>query len=294
MKPELAHALTSATGIDFSRADARPVVGGCIHSCLEVRVGDGRYFLKHNARDALATFEAEAEGLAALAACDAFRVPRPVAWGATDGDAFLLLEYLELRPVTSAEDGRRFARALVALHRAGHGEAGRRFGWPRDNFIGGNPQLNGEEEGWAHFFATRRLAPQLRMARARGYGGALGSLADRLLERMRVLFVDYRPRPSLLHGDLWGGNAAMDGAGRPAIFDPAVYRGDREADLAMTELFGGFPAAFHAEYRAAWPLAAGYEQRKTLYNLYHVLNHLNLFGAGYLDQAERMVRALSE
>lgn len=290
---DLARALKAATGIDFAGADARPVGGGCIHRALEVRAGQQGYFLKLNAADTLPMFEAEADGLAALAAGDAFRVPRALAWGATDEDAFLLLEHLDLRPLAGAEAGRRFAQALAKLHRETPPERGGCFGWPRDNFIGANPQANGEDEDWAHFFVTRRLAPQLRRARSRGHGGALGSEADRLLERVPALFLDYRPRPSLLHGDLWSGNAAVDEAGRPAIFDPAVYRGDREADLAMTELFGGFPPSFHAGYQAAWPLAAGYARRKTVYNLYHVLNHLNLFGSGYLGQAERMIRALA-
>lgn len=286
---ELGHVLGATTGIDFSHAVARPVGGGCIHRAFDVRADSGRYFLKLNAPERLPMFEAEADGLAALAARDAFRVPRTLARGATGENAFLLLEYLALRPLASAEDGRRFAQALVAQHQ----DTGERFGWLRDNFIGATSQANGEDEDWTHFFVTRRLAPQLEMARSRGYGGALLREADRLLERVPVLFLDDRPRPSLLHGDLWSGNAAIDVAGRPAIFDPAVYRGDREADLAMTELFGGFPPSFYAAYRAEWPLAEGYERRRTLYNLYHVLNHLNLFGAGYLGQAERMIRALT-
>ena len=130
------------------------------------------------------------------------------------------------------------------------------------------------------------------MARSAGYGGALGREADQLLDRVPALCSNHRPQASQLHGDLWRGNAAMDAEGKPAIFDPAVYRGDREADLAMSELFGGFPSAFLAGYRAAWPPAEGYEQRKALYNLYHVLNHLNLFGRAYLDQAEHMIHAL--
>lgn len=160
--------------------------------------------------------------------------------------------------------------------------------------IGANPQANHRHEAWARFFVDCRLRPQLEMARARGYGGALGRAADPLLERVPAMFLEYCPRPSLLHGDLWNGNAAMDEAGRPVLFDPAVYRGDRETDLAMSERFGGFPAAFYVAYRSAWPLAEGYEQRKTLYNLYHVLNHLNLFGRGYLGQAERMLRTLAD
>jgi fructosamine-3-kinase len=285
---ELVQALEAASGIDFSRAEARAVGGGCIHRALEVGTDGRSWFLKLNDAGALPMFEAEVDGLAALAACGAFRVPRVLACGATGEEAFLLLEHLRLRPLASAEDGRRFAEALVQLHH----DTGEHFGWARDNFIGANPQSNSQHDGWARFFVNCRLIPQLQMARARGHGGAVGREAEQLLERVPALFLDYRPRPSLLHGDLWNGNAAMDAEGRPVIFDPAVYRGDRDADLAMSELFGGFPTAFYAAYRAAWPPAEGYEQRKTLYNLYHVLNHLNLFGRSYLGQAERMIRAL--
>ncbi|WP_343034873.1 fructosamine kinase family protein [Aromatoleum diolicum] len=284
----LEHALKAASGIDFSGAEARPIGGGCIHRALEVRAAGRPYFLKLNGVGTLPMFEAEVDGLAALTACDAFRVPRALACGATDDEAFLLLEHLQLRPLASTEDGQRFARALVQLHH----DTGEQFGWARDNFIGANPQINDLHDGWAQFFVNCRLLPQLQRARSAGYGGAVLREAEQLLERVPALFLDYRPRPSLLHGDLWNGNAAMDAEGRPAIFDPAVYRGDRDADLAMSELFGGFPTAFYAAYRAAWPPAEGYEQRKTLYNLYHVLNHLSLFGRAYLGQAERMIRAL--
>ena len=137
-----------------------------------------------------------------------------------------------------------------------------------------------------------RLRPQLR--RAAAHGRELQKRGESLAEKLPAFFLDYRPQASLLHGDLWHGNAALC-AEAPAVFDPAVYHGDRECDLAMTELFGGFPEAFYAAYREAWPLNEGYETRKTLYNLYHVLNHLNLFGSGYLRQAERMIdRLLAE
>lgn len=288
LNAELAAALAAASGLAFSGAKARAVGGGGINQALEVHAGGRRYFLKLNRIAAAEMFAAELDGLATLATCSAFRVPRALASGTTATEAFLLLEHLELRPLADAEDGRRFAEALAQLHR----DIGERFGWTRDNFIGANPQTNTAHDAWARFFIDCRLRPQLQMARAKGYGGVLGREADHLLERVPALFLDYCPRPSLLHGDLWNGNAAMDAEGRPAIFDPAVYRGDRETDLAMSELFGGFPGAFYAAYRSIWPLADGYEQRKTLYNLYHVLNHLNLFGRTYLGQAERMLRTL--
>lgn len=287
--PELAQALKAVSGIDFSRAELRAIGGGCINRAFEVRAGGMVYFLKLNAADALPMFEAEADGLAALAGCGAFRVPCVLGCGATGDEAFVLLEHLQLRPLASAEDGHRFAAALAQLHQ----ETGAHFGWARDNFIGANPQVNEQYDSWARFFVNCRLMPQLQMARRRGFDAVVGRESEQLLERVPALFLDYRPRPSLLHGDLWHGNAAMDAEGRPVIFDPAVYRGDRDADLAMSELFGGFPSSFYAAYRAAWPPAEGYEQRKMLYNLYHVLNHLNLFGRAYLGQAERMIRTLA-
>lgn len=289
LNAETAQAIKVLSGLDFSGAEARALGGGCINRVLEVRAHDRPCCLKLNAAGALPMFDAEADGLAALAGHGAFRVPQVLACGATADEAFLLLEYIELHPLSSAEDGRRFAEALVQLHL----DIGEDFGWGRDNFIGASPQANTPHHAWAQFFVRCRLAPQLERARSAGYGKALGPELEQLLARVPAMFLDYCPRPSLLHGDLWNGNAAVDAGGRPVIFDPAVYRGDRDADLAMSELFGGFPTAFYATYRAALPPAEGYAQRKTLYNLYHVLNHLNLFGRAYLGQAERMVRSLA-
>jgi fructosamine-3-kinase len=272
-------------GRPFRAASMRAAGGGCIHRA-RVLEGDGeRWFVKLNAADALPMFEAEQDGLTALAAAAAFRLPRPLASGIVDGQAFLLLEFLDLEPVAARADAVAFGRALAVLHR----QAGSRYGWRRDNFIGATPQINVESDNWARFFAESRLRPQL--ARAASHGATLRKKGESLAEKLPAFFLDYRPQASLLHGDLWHGNAAMCG-NAPAVFDPAVYCGDREADLAMTELFGGFPEAFHAAYREAWPPDDGYASRRTLYNLYHVLNHLNLFGAGYLRQAERMIDKL--
>ena len=179
-------------------------------------------------------------------------------------------------------------QALATLHRIG----GAAFGWNCDNFIGSTPQTNRPCATWPEFFARERLLPQLVRARHQGHGGRWIEAGERLAGCLHVFFADYRPQPSLVHGDLWHGNAGVDASGRLVLFDPAVYLGDRETDLAMSELFGGFPAGFHAAYREAWPLAAGHAQRKTLYNLYHVLNHLNLFGGSYREQAERMIGTL--
>ncbi|MFA7388288.1 MAG: fructosamine kinase family protein, partial [Thiohalobacteraceae bacterium] len=177
---------------------------------------------------------------------------------------------------------------LAAMHRTTRTQ----FGWYRDNTIGSTPQINTPDSDWISFWRDRRLGFQLDLAARNGWGGELQRLGERLLVSVGALFQDYRPRPSLLHGDLWSGNHGYLADGCPVIFDPALYYGDREADVAMTELFGGFGADFYAGYRSSWPLDAGYVVRRQLYNLYHVLNHLNLFGGGYQGQALRLLREL--
>jgi fructosamine-3-kinase len=165
------------------------------------------------------------------------------------------------------------------------------YGWSRDNTIGSTPQLNGWSQDWLTFFRERRLRCQLQLAASKG-AAVLLLRGEMLLERLDGLFDGYRPVPSLLHGDLWGGNWAVDERGQPVIFDPATYYGDREADLAMTRLFGGFGIDFYRAYEANWPLHPGVRRRTVLYNLYHVLNHFNLFGGGYLAQAMSMMDSL--
>jgi fructosamine-3-kinase len=288
LQETLSAEISRALGRAFHAEAMREAGGGCIHRAVVLEGGGERWFAKLNAAGALPMFEAERDGLAALAAAQAFRVPHPLCSGIVEGQACLVLEHLGLRPIAGRGDAIACGQALAALHRT----TGERYGWRRDNFIGATPQVNTEHGSWARFFAEARLLPQI--ARAASYGPVLRKKGESLAEKLPAFFLDYRPQPSLLHGDLWHGNAAMSGDA-PAVFDPAVYCGDREADLAMTELFGGFPEAFYAAYREAWPLNEGYESRKTLYNLYHVLNHLNLFGPGYLRQAERMIdRLLAE
>ncbi len=260
--------------------------GGSISQALVAQSERTRWFVKLNSAERVDLFAAEADGLAALRACSALRVPAVVTHGISGRQAYLILEHLELqllRESAAANSG----RALAELHRI----TGEGFGWHRDNFIGSTPQSNASEPSWPLFFAHQRLQPQLDLARARGCKENLTTDGERLVEKMPALFDSRPPSVSLLHGDLWHGNAASV-AGQLTLFDPAVYFGDRETDLAMSELFGGFPGRFHAAYREAWPLTDGYEQRKTLYKLYHVLNHFNLFGGGYLQQAERMIAAL--
>lgn len=254
--------------------DAQPVSGGCIHRCYRATFKGRRVFLKLNEARFADAFAAEAEGLAALRAsrCTA---PEPLAHGSAGSDAYLLMEFIDLR---SRGDYAALGRMLAAMHDAHGGQ----FGWARDNYIGSTPQPNGRYDNWAKFWRERRLEPQLALARKNGHD-VEATEVWRLLE-------GHNPAPSLLHGDLWSGNAGFLANGAPVLFDPAVYYGDREADLAMTELFGGFPRAFYSAYG---PLPAGYETRKHLYNLYHLLNHLNLFGAGYLGQVKATLGLLA-
>jgi protein-ribulosamine 3-kinase len=231
--------------------------------------------------------EAEADGLARLAQAGVLRVPRVLGHGATEAEAFLEIEWLELLPADGASDAR-MGQALARLH----AKTGTTFGLQRDNAIGATPQPNAPADDWVAFWRERRLGFQLDLAGKNGYGGRLQDRGRRLLEAVPAFFRDYRPEPSLLHGDLWGGNRAMLADGTPIVYDPAVYYGDREADLAMTRLFGGFGPRFYAAYDDAWPTDGGHGVRRDLYNLYHVLNHLNLFGGGYRAQAESMIDRL--
>jgi fructosamine-3-kinase len=262
--------------------------GGSISRALVATAGARKWFVKLDETGLLDMFEAEADGLRALAKCPAIRVPQVIGTGCAGQQAYLILEHIELQPLRENGSSASAGRALADLHRI----VGERFGWSRDNFIGSTPQSNRPHADWAEFFAQERLLPQLDLTRRHGHSGSLIDAGERLIERLHVFFSGDSPAPSLLHGDLWNGNAANDRHGKFVLYDPAVHFGDRETDLAMSELFGGFPAAFYAAYREAWPLSPGYPQRRKLYQLYHILNHFNLFGGGYRQQAEKMIRIL--
>lgn len=288
LRAMLDETISGAIGAPFRGTRLSGQAGGSISQSLVVDDGRQRFFVKLNDAALDGMFVAEADGLAALARCPAIRVPKVIARGTAGDKSFLILEHLALHPLHERDSGLVAGRALAELHHIEDAQ----YGWPCDNYIGSNPQRNAVHVTWSFFFSQRRLLPQLEMARQRRDCARLIERGEKLADRLAALFVDYRPRASLLHGDLWHGNAAIDDNGRLALFDPAVYFGDREADLAMSELFGGFPESFYVAYREAWPLAQGHAQRKTLYNLYHVLNHLNLFGGGYLRQTERMIDSL--
>lgn len=283
----IAEQIENTTGRSFSVNEARPVGGGDINVAYKLQSADRTYFVKLNNPASIGMFEAEAEGLTEIASTRTIKVPEPVVCGLTERQAYLVLECIDFGPSSSRSD-RELGRQLSSLH----GLEQPYFGWHRDNTIGSTPQPNGRYDDWAKFWRERRLGHQLQLAAENGYRGRLQSLGERLCAGMGAFFTDHRPKPSLLHGDLWGGNAAVEKGGVPVIYDPACYYGDREADLAMTELFGGFGRDFYAAYRETLALDAGYTVRKTFYNLYHILNHLNLFGSGYLSRAEAMIGEL--
>jgi fructosamine-3-kinase len=277
--------IESATGVSAEIEQQGSVGGGCINQAARIQYGDSAYFVKLNTASGHAMFSAEAQGLAELRRCAALRIPKPVCVGSDAGSAWLVMEYL---PLGGHGDSVKLAEGLAAMHRISHAA----FGWEIDNTIGSTPQENAWMDDWVDFWRERRLRFQSDLAARHGAGTALVSKVERLIDEFPVLFDGYRPAVSLLHGDLWSGNYAFTTSDEPAIFDPAVYYGDHEADIAMTELFGGFGRDFYAAYNNAWPLDHGYRVRKTLYNLYHILNHFNMFGGGYASQAQRMTESL--
>ena len=265
----------------------RPVGGGCINQAYRVDSGDHSYFVKLNDPDGYDMFAAEAEGLTAMRDSKSVRVPEVIGLGTHANRACLILEYIDLQPLGARSAGL-LGEQLAAMHRS----RAKDFGWIRDNTIGSTHQVNTRLGDWTTFWAEHRIGFQLELAARNGYRGDLQRNGERLLTALPELLDGHQPASSLLHGDLWGGNCAADGEGNPVIFDPACYYGDRECDLAMTELLGALPVIFYEAYHAAWPIDFGYETRRDLYNLYHILNHLNLFGGHYLNQANAIIKRL--
>lgn len=279
--------IEAATGQAFKLVTAQALGGGDINSAYHLQAADKSYFIKLNHVHLADMFAAEQAGLQELASTRTVKVPQPICIGVADNQAFLVLEYID-RGGSTKTATRQLGEQLAQLHRLPQAF----FGWQRDNTIGSTPQSNTRSDDWCGFWRTQRLDKQLRLAARNGFTGRLQPLGEKLCADLDAFFQNYNPQASLLHGDLWGGNWAVDRSGQAVIFDPACYYGDREADLAMTELFGDFGADFYAAYQAVWPLDEGYRTRKSLYNLYHILNHLNLFGGGYLGQAERVLSTL--
>lgn len=286
LREQLAACLGEAyANSQFSRSGT-----GCINETWSATgAGLTPLFIKLGTPDRLAMYQAEQQGLAALRAAEALRVPHCHAVLANEHFAALVLEFIELQPLdeTSAAP---FGEALASLHAA----SARQCGFEQDNFIGRSVQHNGWVDNWWTFFCQQRMAPQIERAEQTGMRPALVTRLRELVKRIPDNFAEHQPPVSLLHGDLWSGNVAADRQGNPVLYDPAVYYGDAETDLAMMQMFGGLPAAVFDAYHALRPRQPGQADRQPLYDAYHWLNHFNLFGVIYLGQLERCVDAVSD
>ena len=285
MWKQIAQAITQATEKEFAIATTNSVSGGCINQGYKVSDNNTEYFVKLNQASQVEMFAAEALGLKQMYATNTITVPKPICWGTADNSSYIVLQWLDLGSANN-ESWRSMGRQLAAMHREGTSNS---FGFETNNTIGSTPQINTWKSNWADFFAQQRIGYQLKLAKRKG-----GSFPDtnKVVDAVRNKLANRQPEASILHGDLWSGNAAIAADGTPVIIDPATYYGDRETDLAMTELFGGFSTAFYRGYNEAWQLDNGYQQRKSIYNLYHVLNHFNLFGGGYGRQAARTIEQI--
>ena len=261
-----------------------PVGGGDINAAARLETAAAAYFVKWNPHPRPRMFAAEARGLQLLAAAHGVRVPQVIA--CIEQPAALVLEWIAPgRDKASAAEA--LGRGLARQHRS----SAPTYGLDHDNTIGSTPQLNTPSRSWIEFFRDQRLGAQRDLAQRNGYlTPDRAWRLDRVMDQLDRWIDDDQVSPALLHGDLWGGNYLIDVQGQPVLIDPAVYYGDREADLAFTELFGGFGPGFYAAYHEAWPLDQGYAERRDLYNLYHLLNHLNLFGEGYGSSVDAVLR----
>jgi fructosamine-3-kinase len=279
--------ISQVENLTFDFVSSSSVKGGCINQSyrlagliadsLESNICD--YFVKLNSADRIDMFRAEALGLnqiLQLAHC--IRVPRPICMGLVGMKSYLVMEWLDLQP-SQADDQRELGRSLATLHKSQQITS---FGWDCDNTIGSTLQMNSWTKNWGVFWKNSRIEYQIELAYRKGKSFSNSEL---ILNAIPILLSKHYPQPSLVHGDLWYGNMASLTDGTPVVFDPAVYWGDREVDLAMTELFGGFREEFYAGYNEVWPLDDGYQERKHLYNLYHILNHFNIFGPFKNDES---------
>lgn len=282
------HSLRAALAdiVGSEEVSVQSVSGGDINRAYKLTVNGQSIFMKANHREGIPFFRAEIAGLQAIADTGRIRVPAVLAAGEDDVyGGFLLLEWSRGTPVAGFFEN--FGHNLAAMHRADTGKIVRGFGFSQDNYIGAGKQENTPEDNWLDFFRDHRLAPQLKRAES-WFDSTDRNLFSRLLDNLE----EYLPEPgfpSLLHGDLWSGNYIAGNDGEAWLIDPAVYVGNAEADLAMTELFGGFPPRFYAAYNEVNPIDPEFRERRDLYNLYHLLNHLNLFGGSYLASVRQIL-----
>ncbi|AUJ35113.1 fructosamine kinase family protein [Vibrio vulnificus] len=256
--------------------------GGDINECYMISDGEQRYFVKINSKDFLSKFQVEAENLRLLRQTDSVTLPELVLIGNTKSNAFIILNFLPTKPLEDPENSYKFGQQLAYLHLWGEQKE---YGCDQDNYLGATLQPNAWHKKWSTFFSEQRIGWQLQLLKEKG---VTFGVIDEIVEVVARQLLNHNPRPSLIHGDLWHGNVALSAFG-PICYDPACYWGDRECDIAMTELFGGFNAEFYRGYEDIAPLPFGYTQRKEIYNLYHILNHCNQFGGHYLEQAQKSI-----
>lgn len=278
-------AISRSTAEEFKTDKSSSLSGGSISRSQCITGKDGRrFFSKQNELSFSTFFEVEAIALKQIKDTHTIRVPKVISVGETSSESFLVLEFIE-EGSSSSSGQELMGKQLACMHKIEQSF----FGWDKDNCIGSTPQPNPRSENWVDFYREHRLQHQLKLAAQRGRSF---DKAEKLLLNLEYFFESYNPHPSLLHGDLWGGNASHDSSGNPFIFDPATYYGDREADIAFTYMFGGFSSSFYQGYEKEFPLNEGFNKRKALYNLYHELNHFNLFGGGYASSAQSSIDQL--
>ncbi|WP_066118339.1 fructosamine kinase family protein [Geminocystis sp. NIES-3709] len=285
MWTEIIKAIIKHTNSHFELINYRSIGGGCINQAYELIGKNISYFVKLNSASQIEMFKAESIALEEMYNTNTIVVPKPICYGISGNNSYLVLEYINL----GRGDSRSWplmGQKLALLHQV---KIEKPFGWYINNTIGSTSQINDWKDSWADFFAEKRIGYQLILGNRRG-GNFKNS--QEIIEKVRESLFNHHPKPSLVHGDLWSGNAGFTHSGEGTIFDPACYYGDREVDIAMTELFGGFPSTFYEGYNQQWSLDKGYNQRKNIYNLYHILNHFNLFGGNYEIQAKRMIKEI--
>jgi fructosamine-3-kinase len=263
------------------------VSGGDIHHSFVLSLQgcqQASVFAKINTAENANVLASEYQALNFFKLYDAVRYPEPYLFIECGTHCVLIMEYLDLSPITEA-----CAPKLAEMLACQHQVASDYFGWLGDNFIGSTPQCNRQYSDWQSFYKENRLGYQFELAISNGLPASTASGVEKLISSIASLYASHQPEPVLLHGDLWSGNVAQDN-GSPVLFDPAPYFGDREADIAMTRLFGGFAHKFHQVYEKLLPLDDGFECRVNALNLYHALNHFNMFGDSYLPLVDRLLQ----
>jgi len=284
MWEKISNHISETQGISFQTLKAYPIGGGCINETYQIKDKNKCYFVKLNNENTIDMLAAEADALREIAATKTIRVPSPICLGVINRKAYLVLEYIPFSKrkfIPQTQLGKHLAKL--------HAIPQQKFGWHRNNHIGSNTQLNPHNEDWPEFFRKYRIGFQLKLAKANGFQI---NRTKFIFKKIDDFFSDYKPKPALLHGDLWNGNFAFDETGTPFVFDPATYYGDREAEFGLTEMFGGFRSDFWKGYEEVLPLDQGFPKRQLLYQLYHTLNHLNLFGSSYADSAKKLINKL--